>query len=529
MSALATAAALLLIGTVRVGGQPTDTNAVPEPVSLGLLEAVRQTLAQDANIQLSQEQVEIAKGTVQRAAGQFDATLDTRLGHASANIPRSQVDIVFPPDEYTNLTEMVTHETLYELRVRKQFRSGITVSPGFDVSRYQDNLDQEFAGGGAVNRANVSFLIRVPLLRGRGKASTGALEHAAKVGQEAAVLELEQAISERILNTVIAYWTSLAAQRQLKVLKEAEELSADLVTAVTAVVNIDELPRSEQQQAEADHAAKMAARIRGEQEYWAARQRLAQALAMPVQGMTTPPVPAGDFPQAASSSRYGGGEIGAVLARSLDRRADYLAGMKQQEAAEILERAASRDLKPRLDLNLEVGYAALDEGNQLRYFFGSLDPSRAAGPNAMGTLVLEWPFANRRARGLLVQRQAARRQSQLRLDDLARTVYSKILIAQRDLLGTRGELEKSEEAERQFFEARKSQEDKVRLGTATILDLINLTDRYNAAKLNAISARARHAVALAQLRFEMGRLVARGGTPEGPLRLEDLTTLPNWN
>ncbi len=515
---------LLLTGALLLLPRPNLYGAPAGNPPLNLEQAIVLTLAQDAYIQLGREQTEFARGVTQSASGQFDATLDTGLEQSAAHVPRSQLDFVQSPPQYNDEPELITQDTLARLRVRKQFRSGITVSPGINVSRYRDNLEQDTA----VNRANVSFLIRLPLMRGRGVESTGAAERAAKIQEQAAYLNLQQVVARRILNTTTAFWSSLAAQQQAAVLRSSEAQSSNLVSAVRDVVRMDEVAPSELRQAEADLAARTAARIAGEQTYWASRQQLAQSIGMPVEEMPAPPVPLGPFPSAMVSGSLGPNNA-AMLTQSLERRADYLAGIRLREASEVLERAAIRDLQPRLDLDLEVGYAALEEGNQLNDFYGSLHPGLAAGPNALGRLSLEWPFANRSARGLLTQRQSSRRQSEIQLQELARSIYAGILTSREELLAARGELEQSEVAAEKFRVATASEMQKVQLGTASILDVITLTDRLNNAQITTISARARYLIALARLRYETGWLLAQSPNLEDPVSLEDLTTLPNWN
>jgi hypothetical protein len=77
-----------------------------------------------------------------------------------------------------------------------------------------------------------------------------------------------------------------------------------------------------------------------------------------------------------------------------------------------------------------------------------------------------------------------------------------------------------------YEQAVQAQRDKVQLKTASILDMITLTDRSHDARLTAVSARANHAIALARFRFETGTILQPGATIESPLMVEDLTTLP---
>jgi len=52
---------------------------------------------------------------------------------------------------------------------------------------------------------------------------------------------------------------------------------------------------------------------------------------------------------------------------------------------------------------------------------------------------------------------------------------------------------------------------KRRLGLATLIDTLNIEDRYNNALLAAVQARQGFASAIAQFRFETGTLLAREG------------------
>lgn len=490
---------------------------------MSLLEAVRHTLQREPNIQLAEQQIQIAKGAVQQAAGQFDFRLASALTRAWTHLPRSQLDFV--QLGHRNIDDATADITTYELRLNKQFRTGIEISPGIELNRFADNLDQEHA----LNRANVSFLIRVPLLRGFGRVATEAVEQAARLEQEVALLDRQQVIASRILQTATAFWNLLAAQRQLETLRISESQAADLVRAVRELVRVGELPASELRQAEADQAARAAARISGEHQEWIAREHLALAIGWENQEMHRPPFAAADFPGPTTNATRWNENSHELLTSTLQRRADYLSALRTQRATEVLEAAARQNLKPQLDLNLEVGYAGMEEGSHFHRYYQAANPRLAAGPNLIGTINFEWPFRNRSARGLLLQREAARIQNEIRVAELARTIHSGILVARSELSASQRELEQAEAAAQNFRLAVRSEQEKVRLGTATILDVINLTDRFNDAQLRAISARAKHATAVVRWRFETGLLIQRGATIESPLTVEDLVTLPEWN
>src|SRR5208337_3640691 len=59
--------------------------------TIGLVDAVRLTLAKNPDIQLHEKQVEIGHGSLQQATGQFDSTVGLTVGGSVNNTPLSQV------------------------------------------------------------------------------------------------------------------------------------------------------------------------------------------------------------------------------------------------------------------------------------------------------------------------------------------------------------------------------------------------------------------------------------------------------
>jgi outer membrane protein TolC len=279
-------------------------------------------------------------------------------------------------------------------------------------------------------------------------------------------------------------------------------------------------------QAKGDAAQKSAAVRAGEQALWQARQDLAQAIGWALERMKDPPTPAFPFPRLETNTAELRLDEEKLILRSLERRADYQSAQKAQEAARILEVAARKNTRPQLDLSLAAGYSGLNESHSVGAFFSSLNPALVTGPNVLGTLSLEWPFANRTAQGLLLQRTAEEHQTVLRSEALARAIQAGILVALRDLENSRAAWEKSLAAVKDYKGAVDQELQKLRLRTVTILDVITLKDRFVNAQLNEVAARARYWTALARCRYETGWLVRPGATPEGPLSMEDLVSLP---
>lgn len=508
------------LASLATAGEPAATT-LPES-TVGLLEAVRMTLALDPSIRLQEKQIDFTKGVLQNVSGQFDLGLDTSLSRGITRTPRTQFERTnsLSPALAGRLTT-VLDEIDSHVGLKKQFRSGITVGPALDVTRIADNLDQQRA----VNRADINFAVKVPLLKGFGRKATGAAEEAARIEYEASSLDLKQTIATRVLNTATAYWSCLAAAKQLQILRQSESRASNLVEQVKALIRGEELPASDLKQVEADSAGKAAARFAGEQQLYQARQNLGLAIGLPLEKLSTAPLPLDMFPAAAPAPLIL--HSPQVLQDSLGRRADYQSLLKAQQAAEILQVAARKNLKPQLDLNVQVGYASLEEGSQFARYYGTLEARRLAGANALAMLSLEWPFANNQARGLLLQRESLTEQTRIRIRDLARTIGSGILVAVNNLEQSLAQLEKAEVATFNYQLAVTNEWQKAQIGTSTIINVITTADRYADAQINRIAARSRYASALVQLRFETGTLVSPANAGGDSISLEDLITVPS--
>jgi outer membrane protein TolC len=516
----------LAAATSLARGQAPPGETRGAGAGLGLLEAVRLTLEQDPSIKVQELQTHVAGGVLQEASGQFDVVLETALQRGLTRQPRTELERFTVGS--TNLARpnlarvLVEDVTSYRLGASKQLRFGPALSTGVELTRFADNLGQRRA----VNRANLNFVVNVPLLKGFGYGVADATERAARISYEAEVLDLHHLITARLLNTASAYWDCLAAQAQTNILHNTRTNAEYLVTAVKALIDAGEVAEAELQQVQADYAQKTAALIAGQQRLTRAQQDLAVAIGRPVEQLPVPLVATDSFPlpvaQAAAPPFNGQTQLEPCLAR----RADYQAALKVQQAADILWRAARHNLKPQLDLQLEVGYAGLDEGSQFRRFYGALDPRDLVGLNTMGTLRLQWPIENNAARGLFVQREAAAQQSAIRAQDAARRISSGILVALDELQRAIEELGKATEAARYYEQAKDNERRKLEIGSSTVIDVITVADRWSSARLDEVAAQARYATALARVRFETGLLVSLATAPRGVLNLEDLITIP---
>jgi outer membrane protein len=410
--------------------------------------------------------------------------------------------------------------TTYQAGLNKQLRSGVTVGSGFEITRLVDNANQTTPA----SVAEVVFNINVPLLRGLGRTVVEAPERVAHLNAEAAALDLRQTTATRVFNTVAAYWTCWAAERQVEVIKESAERSRRLLADLTSLVKAKEFASADLAQASADREVKEADLLEDEQQFYDARQALGLAMGLGADELPGTPLPVKGFLAPPSTPRTRGSAGETWIRQSLERRSDYQSALKAEQASAVLLAVAQNNVKPQLDLNLQAGYTGLDAGGQFQRFPGALDPWSTPGPNLLGTLRLALPIGNHAARGLLVQRDAARDQASIRSRDLARNIASAVESSLTELDAAVQELRRLDQAVTNCQHAVDHEAQKLKLGHSTVVDQITIADRFSNAQVKLILAQARYATAVVRVRYESGLLVPADVPMPASITSTDLLT-----
>lgn len=498
--------ALLLPAAPRAAAPAGAQAPAPAPGGLSLLEAVRLALARDPNIAIEETRLRSSQGALLSASGRFDPELTTSVVQAQSDEPLSP------------LASQETRTLQNVVGFNKQFRTGFSISPELSLLRSDDVT----AGAGAVNVGTLSFDLRQPLLRGRGREAVAAGELSAARAVAASRFDLRHATATRILVVASQYWALEAARRNLEILRQSEESSRLLLANTRRLIEADVTPAAELVQAEANVAVQESARIGGERLLFTARQDLGREIGLEPAEVARLPLPSDGFP------RVDAGAVPAVAGRmvegALARRSDLMAVRERLLGGEILVTAAGDAARPQLDLVLTPSYSGFVEGGDTGSFFSPLYQNVPGGSLALG-FSFSWPTANRRARGDLAQAQAAREQGALVVDLVEKQIGADVPAALETVASSARRLAKAEETVGLFTRVVANEEKKLAAGTSTLLDVISQRDRLTAARQSLVSAHLDLSLALLRLRFETGTLLASDGAAEAVGYVE-LTTLP---
>lgn len=478
---------------------PVFAQPPPPETGIRLMETVRLTVANQPDILLQEQQVEIQQGFLETETGKFDINLGLQASHERDDAPLAATEQQIVRD-----SSLLTETTAYRAYLQKLFRTGVTITPSVQntITDYSPSSYDPTATG------RVDFLITVPLQRGLGVEATGAGETAARLLHEASILQLRQTVALAVYGTVLSYWNYLATRETLDTLEDSEERARTILNQVQELVAGDEVPAGDLEQLRANLENKTGNRIATELQLLQAQQSLGLAMGIPFGDFRSLPLPADPFPDfdmasvekmEASSDR--------LLQTSLSNRGDYLAAEKIRESANVQVTAARNALKYQLDLSLNLGYQGLEEDRGLRPVF---TPLYRNVPGASASVLLQFlfPLENRAARGALRQSSASLQQTGIQMDDLIRKIQSGVHVALHALKSSALQLQRAREAISSYRLAVQNERDKFALGTATLLDIVNMEDKLTSALLSKVSAHAAYAAAIVELRLQTGTLVS---------------------
>jgi outer membrane protein len=486
-----------------IPADPPAGAAAASPPTISLMDAIFQTIRANPQVSIAQETVVQGEGLLQQAAGAFDTFATSQVSSERMRLPFDQYDERQAAAARVPLPDYIQTETnAYSVGLSKLTRSGVSVAPSLSATDFYDNT----SGKVAQNASFVNFNINVPLLRNLGREATGAEELSRESALKAARLTTRHNISQLINITAANYWTSLANQMSFELTMDTQRRAQKLLDLVEKLVKAGSLEPAALNQARANLLSNRVD-VRGQQErVYISRQALAVSMGLTPQELPAAPSPGGDFPAVVSADRLDYADIRAYISAALRQRGDYLGAQADIETATILLRQAQNQLKPRLDLGLNVGYAGLSEETNAGRYFQSLG-SKPRGLNYLLTLNLELPIQNNAARGNMVFRKSQARVFELALKGLANQIASEALVAYEGLRAAVNEYQMAEQAEAAYGKAVEFENQKYMSGGSTLTAVIDVEGRYFNARTTRIEVLRKYASALANFRFVTGSLL----------------------
>jgi outer membrane protein len=227
-------------------------------------------------------------------------------------------------------------------------------------------------------------------------------------------------------------------------------------------------------------------------------------MGLPADAIAALPLPATAFPGPGGGT--GPLDANRLVEEAYRRRADLAAVDQNTRSASIRLEAARSELQPRLDLVLNTGYRATEADDGLARFLLTVN-QRQPRLDGLVELRLELPLRKSAARGQVVRSKAAHEQGDIARDDLRRRIAAGVATGLEAVAHAEAAMQESTEAVGLFEAGVQAVQRKFQLGAATLFDLIQAQDALTNALLSQVQNQRDHAIAIAALRFQSGRLV----------------------
>lgn len=408
----------------------------------------------------------------------------------------------------------------FDLSLFKTYRNGMIFQPGLNLETTQNTYvgkptSVAFGGKGSPDTTKTTFSLdlEMPLGKGRGRASTGAAESAARQTWSASLNTAGHTAALAAVRTTLAYWNLAGAQQSLALLEASNATARQLLDIGEQLVEVDEIPASDLAQLKARVFETLAQVYDGRRTLFEARLALADAMGVMVPSPEDAPLAAETFPAMPSEPVLDAWAAMDLPGRALERRGDLRASLDRVESARILSEKSRIDLKRKVDLGLNLSYKGLAEGDAILDFedlmgrYGEALFFDIPGPSIKLTLTFELPFQNNVAAGELEQSRALEYQARINSTELERVIRATVEDLRRSVVRAAREVSERAVSVAEFRDLLESQTERFRLGESNVIDTVKTEQDKISQELALVSAQQRFLTLLSRLRFESGSMV----------------------
>ncbi len=466
---------------------------------------------------------------IQRSTFDYQLISGVSLNRNTLNL--FEVD---PRNEFLD-DKLKSESTGASIGLQKKFRSGLSASLSADYSMENNNypfnsFSQNVGAYIEDHKVFSSFSITQPLVRGRGKQVTTALEKASLLNIESTNKNTQYANSFELFQTGSAYWQYVAAYKSLKIFKENEARVRRVLKVTQELVKADKKPEGDLVQIQADLANQERQTRVAEQTLFNAKLNLGHAVGLSEDESKQLGNPLDEFPAIIESGYVRNFDKAKFLELAQNNREDIAASKKSQEALEFQLKRANDNRKPQLDFTGVVNYGGMNMGNGVDRALSTFSRNEGRSFGFGFSLNFLVPINNRFAKGSYLQAQVALEDQQILKENLQRSINLNVSMALNNLEKSVLILEKALESLNFYQEVYNNEQVKFKNGLTILLNLMQFQERLTYAELEYLQAHVQFASAIINLRFETGTLlVNHKNNGVSPINKKMFYTIPKYN
>lgn len=466
------------------------------------------TLDKSPSIKSGALNIDNAKANLQVQSSAFDYQLNSEVSLSNNKV------YLFNADSRNEIIDdqIKTNNTDISIALQRKLRSGLSASLGVNYSQLSDNFPinrfNENVGPDISNHTvSTTLSLTQPLLKGRGKRITTALEKGSALNIESAQNNFEITGAYELLQMGIAYWQYLTSYKSLEIYRLNEKRVRNVLQITQELVKADKKPAGDVVQIRADLADKERQTKVAEQNLYNSKLNLGRVVGLSESESQEIGIPLNEFPEVSKSGFNEGLDITLMNQLAKKNRSDLKGFEKSNEAVELQLSLAKNNLKAQLDLTGFMNYGGMNMGNGIQNAFSGFGNREGRNYTIGLALNFTFPLNNNFAKGSFLQSKTTLNVQLISYNNLQRNIDLNINISLNNLKNSVLILNKAKESLGFYQSVFNNEQVKFQNGLTTLLNLILFQERLTFAELEYTIAQQQFAVAIINIRYETGTLI----------------------
>ncbi len=468
----------LIFQSIQVYGQ----NAYQNNKILTIIDVAELTLENNKNILVSKSNIEVAEGNILKSKSVFNLKFNGSIDKTYTITPLT-IDQRENLSAYSNSSYTENNLFDYTIGAYKKFKFGTIINPGVTFTNFgKDTLYNYLyeAGSGEyiTNRSRVYLNLNQPILKGVGKEYNTADLRISNKRYELTEEYYYHNISTSLLESFIAYLEYIGAKKNLEIQKNIDDKFLLIIHQIEKLIEMDAIPASDLNYLKANYTARKSELVNAQNQLQNYKIYLANKIGLnkeEIPGMFEPPNEyiISDIELVSRKEDY----LGYSYKQSLMNRKDYLGSELLLDVEKELVKYYKKSLKPTLDLNLSVGYNGIYEsGNFDQYYKPYFE--NIPGMNYKVGISFVIDANNDLNKGNLIAAKGNYNRQKALSQSLEEDIYINISKFYNDIINYKEIVLLYKETVRFYEKALENENIKLKLGTSTVINLVQIQNDY---------------------------------------------------
>lgn len=479
--------------------------ARPSTLHLTLHKAIELALAKNFSLEVERFQPEIARERVTQQLGAFDPRFDITAERGEdtlrdvfrprarfGELPATSAEIA--SDTFSGISHFTANDVTQTTRLSTGIGGISSWGTEYDLRLITRDVDP-LNGFEQRNTSEAALSLVQPLLKGAGPDANLSQLRIARNNVLVSEWQLRQRIIDVVTDTIAAYNNLQLSLQNYDVARGFRDLALQLVNDNTKRVDIGVMSPLNITTARAEAAAREEAVIRTARAIKDNENFLKQLITHDLEGLLDIQLEIDPPPTPSYSAN-----VNAGISEALQLRPDYRQAMLEIERRNITLSFTKNNALPRFDLSGSLHMLGIDND------FGtsaSRVPKRDQSAWTVGA-IFSVPIPNREGRGSVAAAKLSAAQSLISLQQLEQQIVVDVDNANGAVITARERITSNAEAHRLAKESLEAGEERLRAGTGTTFEVLELQRKLSEAEAAELKARSDFNKAVSEYHRQIG-------------------------